>query len=115
MAIKAARPKYQPDIYVDPATAIELDMDDPQDVCTAAEVNRLKKAGDFEGIIELHAVHPVFRIKRVRAPERVATRTVYIMVDSNGVTSKIKDPAVLPMMQQDGFKIDHTEEEDIIG
>ena len=115
MAIKATRPKYQADVYVDPTTTIELDMDDPQDVCTAAEVNRLKKAGDFEGIVEIHATHPLFKTKMVRAPEKVATRTVYVLVNKSGVTSKIKDPAVLPMMQKDGFTLDHTEEEDIIG
>ena len=115
MAIKATRPKYQADVYVEPTTTIELDMDDPQDVCTAAEVNRLKKAGDFEGIVELHATHPLFTTKMIRAPEKVATRTVYVMTNKAGVTSKIKDPAVLAVMQKDGFAIDHTEEEDIIG
>ena len=113
MAFKRSRDKYEPDVYVDPSTGIELDMDDPQDVTTAAQVTRLKRDGDFQGLVDLHAVHPLFKTKKKHGQVKVGTRTVYIMVDKAGVESRIKDPAVLAIMQKDGFTINRTEEEDI--
>ena len=115
MAYKRSRDKYEPDVYVDPSTGIELDMDDPQDVTTAAQVSRLKRDGDHQGLVDLHAVHPLFKTKKEHGATKVGTRTVYIMVDKQGVESTIKDPNVLAVMQKDGFKITRTEEEDIIG
>ena len=115
MAYKRSRDKYQPDVYIDPDTGIELDMDDPQDVTTAAQVTRLKRDGDHQGLVDLHATHPLFSTKKEHGQVKVGTRTVYVMVDKQGVESKIKDAAVLAVMQKDGFTINRTEEEDIIG
>ena len=115
MAFKRSRDKYQPDVYVDPDTGIELDMDDPQHVNTAAEVTRLKRDGDYEGLVNLHAVHPLFKTKKKHGAVKVGTRTVYIMVDKKGIESRVKDPTVLALMQKDGFTINRTEEEDIVG
>ena len=115
MAYKRSRDKYEPDVYVDPTTGIELDMDDPQDVTTAAQVTRLKRDGDHQGLVDLHATHPLFRTKKRHTEVKVDTRTVYILTDSNGVESRIKDSAVLAIMQKDGFKITGTEEEDVMG
>jgi|TARA_Y100000034_G_scaffold26649_1_gene31752 hypothetical protein len=115
MAYKRSRDKYEPDVYVDPSTGIELDMDDPQDVTTAAQVTRLKRDGDHQGLVDLHATHPLFKTKKKHVAVKVDTRTVYIMTDSNGVESRIKDPDVIPRMQKDGFRITGTKEEDVMG
>ena len=115
MALKRSRDKYSPDIYVDPSTTITLDMDDPQDVTTAAEVTRLKRDRDYDGLVELHAAHPLFSTKRQRGPIKVDDRIVYIMVDSNGVESKVRDTDALATMKDSGFKVDRTEVEDIMG
>ena len=114
MAYKRSRDKYQPDVYVDPDTAIELDMDDPQDVTTAAQVTRLKREGDHEGLVNLHAIHPLFKTKKHRGPVKMGTRTIYILT-KNGKESRIKDSSVLGTMEKSGFIVDRTEEEDIIG
>ena len=115
MSIRTKRPGYKPDVFVDPTLTIELDMSDPQDVTTAAQATRLKKDGDYEGLVELHAAHSLFKTKKEHGPIKVDTRTVYILVDSNGVQSRIKDTTVIPSMQKDGFKIVGTEEEDVMG
>ena len=115
MAYKRSRDKYEPDVYIDPGTGIELDMDDPQDVTTAAQVTRLKRDGDHQGLVDLHATHPLFSTKKKHGQVKVGTCTIYIMVDKNGVESRIKDGAVLSVMQKDGFTINRTEEEDITG
>ena len=115
MAYKRSRDKYEPDVYVDPATGIELDMNDPQDVTTAAQVTRLKRDGDHQGLVDLHATHPLFRTKKEHGPIKVDTRTVYILVDANGVESRVKDGTVIASMQKDGFKVLRTEQEDIMG
>ena len=114
MAYKRSRDKYQPDVYVDPDTAIELDMDDPQDVTTAAQVSRLKRDGDHEGLVNLHAIHPLFKTKKTHGLVKMGTRTIYILT-KNGVESRIKDSTILAVMQKDGFVVDRTEEEDIMG
>ena len=114
MALKRSRDKYEPDVYVDRSTGIELDMDDPQDVTTAGQVARLKRDGDHDGLVNLHAVHPLFRTKKVHGPQKVGTRKIYVMI-KNGKESRIKeDGAILALMQKDGFVVDRTEDEDII-
>ena len=114
MAYKRSRDKYEPDVYVDPSTGIELDMDDPQDVTTAAQVSRLKKDGDHQGLVDLHAVHPLFKTKKQHGEVKVGSRTIYVLT-KNGVESRIKDGSILSVMQKDGFVVDRTEEEDIMG
>ena len=114
MAYKRSRDKYEPDVYVDPSTGIELDMDDPQDVTTAAQVSRLKRDGDFQGLVDLHAIHPLFKTKKTHSLVKVGTRTIYVLT-KNGIESRIKDSSVLAVMQKDGFVVDRTEEEDIMG
>ena len=114
MAFKRSRDKYEPDVYVDPGTGLELDMDDPQDVTTAAQVSRLKRDGDFQGLVDLHAIHPLFKTKKQHGEVKVGSRTVYVLT-KNGVESRIKDSSVLDTMERSGFIIDRTEEEDIMG
>ena len=114
MAYKRSRDKYEPDVYVDPSTGIELDMDDPQDVTTAAQVSRLKRDGDHQGLVDLHAVHPLFKTKKQHGEVKVGSRTIYVLT-KNGVESRIKDGSILSVMQKDGFVVDRTEEEDIMG
>ena len=115
MAYKRSRDKYEPDVYVDPSTGIELDMDDPQDVTTAAQATRLKRDGDYQGLVELHACHSLFSTKKAQGQVKVDTREVYIMVDKNGVESKVTDSAVLEVMERSGFTINRVEQEDIMG
>ena len=114
MAFKRRRDKYEPDVYVDPNTGLELDMDDPQDVTTAAQVSRLKRDGDFQGLVDLHAIHPLFKTKKTHGLVKVGSHTIYILT-KNGVESRIKDSSILAVMQKDGFVVDRTEEEDIMG
>ena len=114
MAFKRSREGYKPDVYVDPSTSIELDMDDPQDVTTAAQVSRLKRDGDHQGLVDLHAVHPLFKTKKQHGEVKVGSRTIYVLT-KNGVESRIKDGSILSVMQKDGFVVDRTEEEDIMG
>ena len=114
MAYKRSRDKYEPDVYVDPSTGIELDMDDPQDVTTAAQVSRLKRDGDHQGLVDLHAVHPLFKTKKQHGEVKVGSRTIYVLT-KNGVESRIKDGSILSVIQNDGFVVYRTEEEDIMG
>ena len=115
MALRNKRAGYKPDVFVDPSQTIELDMSDPQDVVTAAQATRLKRDGEYEGLVEVHAAHSLFKTKKEHGQIKVDTRTVYILVDSNGVESRIKDSTVLASMQRDGFKITGTVEEDVVG
>ena len=114
MAFKRSREGYKPDVYVDPSTGIELDMDDPQDVTTAAQVSRLKRDGDHEGLVNLHAIHPLFKTKKTHSLVKVGTRTIYVLT-KNGIESRITDSSVLTVMEKSGFIVDRTEEEDIMG
>ena len=114
MAFKRSREGYKPDVYVDPSTGIELDMDDPQDVTTAAQVTRLKRDEDFQGLVDLHAVHPLFKTKKKHGQVKVGTRTVYILT-KKGQESRITDSSVLTVMEKSGFIVDRTEDEDIMG
>ena len=114
MAFKRSRDKYEPDVYVDPSTGLELDMDDPQDVTTSAQVSRLKRDGDFQGLVDLHAIHPLFKTKKKYSPVKIGTRTVYILT-KKGQESRITDSSVLTVMEKSGFIVDRTEDEDIMG
>tara|TARA_Y100000310_G_C20196774_1_gene585044 strand:+ start:97 stop:444 length:348 start_codon:yes stop_codon:yes gene_type:complete len=114
--LKPGKSKYTPDIFVDPEFSIKLDMDDAQDVATAAQAIRLKREGDYEGLEQLALCSTFFKTKKVNTGKEVlGQRTIYIMTNKSGVTSRIKDPAVLANMQKDGFTVIGTEEEDILG
>ena len=93
---------------------VELDPKDPQDAVIIAQRARLIRDGDYEGVVQLQASSLLFTTKKEHQPVKVGTRTVYILT-KKGQESKITDGTVLPSMQKDGFVVDRTEEEDIMG
>ena len=92
---------------------VELDPNDVQDAVIMAQKTRLIRDGDYEGVVQLQAISQVFTTKKEHKPEKVGTRTVYVLT-KNGQESRITDGDVLPSMQKDGFVVDRTEQEDIM-